>query len=206
MWQLDLEPKAAAEGEDAQLPLRILLPVPGHAPTYTIGRKPEANDIAIPADKSLSRQHAQLTLSNPAQLTVCDAKSKFGTFVGERKLSEAPHDLADGGQFRVGTTTFLVKRVPLVFCASGLSSSERAAFKTACASLGGTVVKEWHDEVRVDRRPIAVSRVDCSPPRRKSPGPAPSRSATPRCSTERAPAPADAPLPARTRMLPLLVA
>ena len=61
-----------------------LLPVVGHASTYTVGRKDQ--DVTIDGDMSISRAHCMLEVADGGALFVTDPGSKFGTFVNGRKL------------------------------------------------------------------------------------------------------------------------
>ena len=63
--------------------ITLHLPVPGK-PTVSVGRK-EPADIVVATDKSLSRMHAELTVTD-ASLTIKDLGSKFGTYVDEARL------------------------------------------------------------------------------------------------------------------------
>ena len=114
---------------DPERPLKVRI--------RSIGRK-EA-DICIPDDKSLSRQHAELTLSGEgfSSLMVRDLKSKFGVTVGETRLGAEPAALSHGSTMKLGSTIFKVSRIPIVLCASGVSAAERPALKAAAAKLSG---------------------------------------------------------------------
>ena len=74
-----------------------LLPVAGHASTYTVGRKDQ--DVTIDGDKSISRAHCTLEVGADNTLYVTDPGSKFGTFVNGTKLDvlvAAPADARVG--------------------------------------------------------------------------------------------------------------
>ncbi|MCB1188588.1 FHA domain-containing protein [bacterium] len=65
-------------------------------------------DIQI-GDGYLSRRHALFTAS-AGKLSVSDLGSANGSFVGDMKLDrDAPHDLPDGTQLRLGRTDFTVR-------------------------------------------------------------------------------------------------
>jgi hypothetical protein len=150
MWLLTGRPKDP-NAQGAPAPITILLPtakpLENGGITYVVGRKDV--DICIPADKSLSRSHAELMVSGEGfgSLTIRDMQSKFGVVVGESRLGADPHALTDGASLKLGTTLFTVQRVPLVLCTSGIAASERPALKAAAAKLGAALAKEWHDGV-----------------------------------------------------------
>ena len=62
-----------------------LFPVSGHVGPYSVGRKD--TDMVVTNDKSISRNHAQVTHS-PDGLTLMDIGSKFGTHVNGAKLAQ----------------------------------------------------------------------------------------------------------------------
>ncbi|HLT40146.1 MAG TPA: adenylate/guanylate cyclase domain-containing protein [Enhygromyxa sp.] len=70
----------------------------------TIGRGRES-DIQV-ANKSLSRQHAQIVVDPGGTITLADVGSKNGTFVDGQRLDE-PRSLVDGQQFCCGDVPFL---------------------------------------------------------------------------------------------------
>jgi DNA-binding winged helix-turn-helix (wHTH) protein len=72
-----------------------------------IGRDPDAAVWVEAA--SVSRRHAQVMV-RADQATVEDLRSKNGTFVNGRRI-EAPTDLADGDQIRVGVAVLVVRAV-----------------------------------------------------------------------------------------------
>jgi len=76
-----------------------------HSP-FSIGRA-EGNDVGH-LDRSLSRQHARLELTEDGQIILVDLDSKNGTFInGERITRRA---LRPGGTFRCGDVLFSVQR------------------------------------------------------------------------------------------------
>ena len=123
-----------------------LLPVAGHASTYTVGRKDQ--DVTIDGDKSISRAHCTLEVGADNTLYVTDPGSKFGTFVNGTKLEHhARTALAAGATLKVGETAFEVARVPLVFCASSCKGADKSALQGAAATLGAPVIGEWRADV-----------------------------------------------------------
>ena len=123
-----------------------LFPVSGHVGAYTIGRKD--TDMVVTNDKSISRNHAQVTHSMDG-LTLTDIGSKFGTHVNGTKLAQnEPCALATGDKVILGTTHFTVNRRQLVFCASTLSSPEdKDELTRSTAALGATLADKWTSEV-----------------------------------------------------------
>ena len=123
-----------------------LFPVSGHVGPYSVGRKD--TDMVVTNDKSISRNHAQVTHS-PDGLTLMDIGSKFGTHVNGTKLAQnEPRVLAAGDKVVLGTTHFTVRRRQLIFCASTLSSPEdKEELTRSAAALGALVVDKWSDEV-----------------------------------------------------------
>lgn len=74
--------------------------------TSHIGRD-SANEIALPMDRSVSRCHACLKLTEEGY-TLEDLASSNGTFVDERQVKE-PLLLVDGQVFTVGHTALKIK-------------------------------------------------------------------------------------------------
>lgn len=72
----------------------------------------ESNDIAVPADRILSRLHAVFE-HYPAGWCVRDLGSRNGTFVNGRRIWQE-HVLADGDEIRAGASRFVLRsgRVP----------------------------------------------------------------------------------------------
>lgn len=66
-----------------------------------IGRADEC-DVVL-RDTSVSRRHARIELG-PSGVTLSDQKSGNGTWIGDRRVTEAP--LAHGDRFRIGHTVF----------------------------------------------------------------------------------------------------
>ncbi|MHC4873802.1 MAG: FHA domain-containing protein [Planctomycetota bacterium] len=73
-----------------------------------IGRSPDA-DIALPAEKSLSRKHARVNISD-GKVSVIDLGSQNGVFVADKKTKDA--ELADGNKLRLGKVLFEVSIEP----------------------------------------------------------------------------------------------
>lgn len=83
---------------------------PLHTGVNTVGR--DSADVLV-ADKTVSRLHARLGLSESGSLTVEDKGSTNGTQVNEAALTpNAPRSLADGDRVRFGSIT-LTLHLPL---------------------------------------------------------------------------------------------
>ncbi|WP_230686318.1 FHA domain-containing protein [Catellatospora vulcania] len=85
--------------------------IPLHGDRITLGSA-DSNDIAVPADRSLSRLHAVLE-RYPAGWCVRDLGSRNGTYVNGRRIWQE-HVLADGDEIRAGASRFVLRsgRVP----------------------------------------------------------------------------------------------
>uniref|UniRef100_A0A3Q2QWD4 Nibrin n=1 Tax=Fundulus heteroclitus TaxID=8078 RepID=A0A3Q2QWD4_FUNHE len=108
---------------------------------YTVGRK--NCDLPLPGDQSISRSHAQLTVTDQT-LTLKDT-SKYGTFVNSQQLT-APVELSSGDNVTFGvfhskfTVVFLEK--PVV-CSSCLDVAGKTSLSKALSALGGKLVNAW---------------------------------------------------------------
>ena len=51
-----------------------------------------------------------------------------------------------GSELKFGTTTFSVRGLSIVICASGVSGADRQSLKTACERIGAVLLKEWRDD------------------------------------------------------------
>jgi pSer/pThr/pTyr-binding forkhead associated (FHA) protein len=78
--------------------------IPLKSGSITIGRKPDA-DVRIPVNE-VSRAHCQLAL-NGTKATLRDLGSSNGTFVNDRRVTEAL--LNAGDQITVGPVTFILQ-------------------------------------------------------------------------------------------------
>ncbi|XP_038146118.1 nibrin [Cyprinodon tularosa] len=109
--------------------------------TCVVGRK--ACDILLPSDQSISRSHAQLTVTEQT-LTLKDT-SKYGTFVNNQQLT-APVELSSGDNVTFGvfhskfTVVFLEK--PVV-CSSCLDAAGKTSLSEALSAMGGKLVNSW---------------------------------------------------------------
>ncbi|PWA23805.1 hypothetical protein CCH79_00011010, partial [Gambusia affinis] len=108
---------------------------------YVVGRK--NCDILLASDQSISRSHAQLTVTD-LTLTLKDT-SKYGTFVNSQQLT-APVELSSGDNVTFGvfqsrfSVVFLDK--PVV-CSSCLDAAGKTSLSQALSALGGKLVNSW---------------------------------------------------------------
>ncbi|MED6263248.1 hypothetical protein CHARACLAT_002553 [Characodon lateralis] len=108
---------------------------------YVVGRK--NCDVLLPSDQSISRSHAQLTVTDQT-LTLKDT-SKYGTVVNNQQLT-APIELSSGDNVTFGvfqskfTVGFLEK--PVV-CSSCLDAAGKTSLSQALSALGGKLVNTW---------------------------------------------------------------
>ncbi|XP_014839963.1 PREDICTED: nibrin [Poecilia mexicana] len=108
---------------------------------YVVGRK--NCDILLASDQSISRSHAQLTVTD-LTLTLKDT-SKYGTFVNSQQLT-APVELSSGDNVAFGvfhskfSVVFLEK--PVV-CSSCLDVAGKTSLSQALSALGGKLVSSW---------------------------------------------------------------
>ena len=86
-------------------------------PRVLIGRQPSAPDAAaeipvanfvIRTDKSISREHCQLTIESPQTLILEDLNSRFGTFLNGTRITESVKCHA-GDAIKIGDTEILVR-------------------------------------------------------------------------------------------------
>ncbi|XP_031432294.1 nibrin [Clupea harengus] len=112
---------------------------------YVVGRK--NCDILLGNDQSISRAHAQLSLSNQA-LTLKD-NSKYGTFINDAQLATGTVQTLNSGDrltFGVYQSKFKVEVVSLKVCSSCLDNERKAELAQALSSLGGRLVSSWDQE------------------------------------------------------------
>lgn len=118
---------------------------------YIIGRRD--CDILIPADASVSRKHAELSLShtetnltNVSKLPILRLKdiSKFGTWVNGQRV-EGERILQDGDSVYFGSqkSSFMVVYEPMVLTTSCLENALKKMVKQGLVTLGGHMVPEW---------------------------------------------------------------
>ena len=124
------------------------LPVPGHAPTYVVGRKEDSCDLVLLHDKAVSRVHAELEVAGGgASLKVRDVGSKFGSQLNGVRIDGTLRPVAHGDRLTLGTTDFEVAWVPLVVLVSGYKGSELEAMTQTGTSVGAQFPKDWTDDV-----------------------------------------------------------
>lgn len=73
---------------------------------YTIGTDPTTCDIVF-QDVSVSRRHARLTISKDEQAQIEDLKSRNGTFIDSKQITE-PVSITADVMITLGTTTFVI--------------------------------------------------------------------------------------------------
>lgn len=109
---------------------------------YVVGRK--NCDVLLPNDQSISRAHANLTVTDQA-LTLKDS-SKYGTFVNNQRLSENEVKNLEPGDsvtFGVFHSKFSVESQKIVVCSSCLDNDGKASLSQALLALGGKMVNTW---------------------------------------------------------------
>ncbi len=79
----------------------IRLKQPKHGDAYILGRR-EDNDVSLPYDSQISRQHTRLFRMDGAWV-IQDLGSRNGTFVGQQKIGSITR-LTPGQMFRMGRT------------------------------------------------------------------------------------------------------
>ncbi|KAM4735204.1 LOW QUALITY PROTEIN: nibrin [Anableps anableps] len=108
---------------------------------YVVGRK--NCDILLASDQSISRSHAQLTVTD-LTLTLKDT-SKYGTFVNSQQLT-APVELSSGDSVTFGvfhSKFSVVFREKPVVCSSCLDAAGKTSLSQALSTLGGKLVNNW---------------------------------------------------------------
>ena len=108
----------------------------------TFGRN-SVNTIILEGAKSISKQHASVKITDEGGVIVQDEGSKFGTFIGEEKIT-GPYETEDSVSIRFGKlqADFRIysEDVHLV-----LSNLKPHHVKDAADRLGATLYKEWTD-------------------------------------------------------------
>ncbi|KAL3901041.1 MAG: hypothetical protein SGPRY_012349, partial [Prymnesium sp.] len=126
--------------------LSAQLPVAGHPPVYTVGRREDC-DIVLTGDKAVSRLHAKLDVSK-GELTLIDCGTKYGLVRDATRCKEARMSLRVGDKIGVGPeTSFEVSYTPLVLLASQLSKQEKNEMLQAGARVGADFAQDWTDDV-----------------------------------------------------------
>ncbi|KAM9852392.1 nibrin [Aulostomus maculatus] len=131
----------------------ILIPVEAGGEThylfpnkeYMVGRK--NCNIVLPNDQSISRAHAQFTVTDQT-LTLKDT-SKYGTSVNSQRLREnTTVNLKSGDRviFGVFDSKFSVEHQKPIVCSSCLDNDGKASLSQALLSLGGKLVNTWSQD------------------------------------------------------------
>ncbi|XP_060590828.1 nibrin-like isoform X2 [Ruditapes philippinarum] len=118
---------------------------------YIVGRRD--CDILLPGDQTVSRKHAELTVShseanlaNINRLPILKLKdiSKFGTWVNGERV-EGERILKDGDSIYFGSpkSGFMIVYEPMVLTASCLDAAVKKMVKQYMCTLGGHMVPEW---------------------------------------------------------------
>ncbi len=79
----------------------LRLKKPKHGDAYILGRR-EDNDVILPYDSQISRQHTRL-FPMDGSWHIQDLGSRNGTFVGQQKIDSITR-LVPGQMFRMGRT------------------------------------------------------------------------------------------------------
>ncbi|XP_076135874.1 nibrin isoform X2 [Alosa pseudoharengus] len=112
---------------------------------YVVGRK--NCEILLGNDQSISRAHAQLSLSNQS-LTLKDS-SKYGTFINDAQLTAGTVQTLKSGDrltFGVYQSKFKVEEESVRVCSSCLENESKAELSQALSSFGGRLVSSWDQE------------------------------------------------------------
>lgn len=72
-----------------------------------LGRSAEADILFSGKDQAISRRHAKID-QNDNQIIISDMKSKYGTFINEKLISDSPISLKNGDIIRLGSRTKLI--------------------------------------------------------------------------------------------------
>ncbi|KAK9704049.1 hypothetical protein K7432_010424 [Basidiobolus ranarum] len=123
--------------------------------SYSIGRKD--CDINISNDRSVSRKHGTLTVSENSisavsdtkantVVTLIDERSKFGLYVNQDKISE--QTLQDGDEIKFGAmnSTYKLEFKKLVLCCSGMRATTKKQLATIASELDVKLVDSWSSE------------------------------------------------------------
>ncbi|XP_045192150.2 nibrin-like [Mercenaria mercenaria] len=121
---------------------------------YIVGRRD--CDILLPGDPTVSRKHAELTVShteanltNITRLPILKLKdiSKFGTWVNGERV-EGERILKDGDSVHFGSqkSAFMVVYEPLVLTASCLDAAVKKTVRQYMCTLGGHMISEWQKD------------------------------------------------------------
>lgn len=111
--------------------------------TYTIGRKDDC-DISFPNDRSVSRNHAALRISNNEAI-LNDVGSTFGsTANGNQCPKGSNHVVQPSTILKFGNENSRLRITPfkLAFCPTRLTKQDKEELRIFCEKVGGTIVAE----------------------------------------------------------------
>eukprot|EP00981_Chlorochromonas_danica_P015720 scaffold14367_cov250-Ochromonas_danica.AAC.16 len=128
---------------------------PKMGPVLQIGRAPELA-ISIPSDKSISRIHAEIEISNSDignVVLVRDLGSRFGTFVNgcQVQKNESVTITQNESILTIGgsSTTLILHHRPLHFCMTRLEKKEKDMLRKYAQLLGGDIVSQAEEATHV---------------------------------------------------------
>ncbi|KAF4103252.1 hypothetical protein G5714_016135 [Onychostoma macrolepis] len=109
---------------------------------YVVGRK--NCEILLSSDQSISRAHANLTVTEQA-VTLKDS-SKYGTFINGEKLATGSTKILQTGDkitFGVFQSKFSLEKECVVACSSCVDNERKASLSQDLHSIGGRLVNSW---------------------------------------------------------------
>ena len=114
------------EGSRNETQKSIYICKTGDKKTLNIGRA-QQNELRI-HDISISRNHAEISITNESKLYIRDVKSKFGTLVLVKSPEIIPEDKLTVSTYQIGRTVFIFNNP---------GKEEKSLGKALCAKLGG---------------------------------------------------------------------
>ncbi|KAJ3067279.1 hypothetical protein HDU98_009528 [Podochytrium sp. JEL0797] len=115
---------------------------------YSIGRA-LGSDIVVGGDKSVSRNHANLSIVG-RKVTFTDGGSRLGSFVNGTHVSDAtPLELKHGDEIRMGAAMAVLRLIfkPSTLVFSGVKKAAKAALTERAIALGFTVLEDFEPGV-----------------------------------------------------------
>ncbi|XP_016123298.1 nibrin-like [Sinocyclocheilus grahami] len=109
---------------------------------YVVGRK--NCEILLSSDQSISRVHANLTVTQQA-ITLKDS-SKYGTFINSEKLETGSTKILQTGDkitFGVFQSKFSLEKECVVVCSSCVDNEGKSSLSQDLQSIGGRLVNSW---------------------------------------------------------------
>ena len=128
--------------------------------TYIVGRKEGECDLLVDSDRSLSRAHAEINVTDHAdvrdllsrpQVKVKDT-STYGTFVdGEAVQQKTVAVVPEGGELQFGVFKSIFKLVwmPIVACLSKTSAATKTKLRKSLLDVGGHITLSLKDATHV---------------------------------------------------------